>query len=1230
MHLAVDTWREAVSSFSRLLGPRLLLCPPVSRGWFPRRSSPLAVALLCLLPGWFAAGAQTSTVSFASSGDSVREDHGDESVLINISPAATSSLTLGYTVSGTADSDDFSISGSGSVTVGAGKSTAEILISINDDGTQEPNETIILTLNNGSGYTVGNTADTPGAYTLTIEDNDGGSGPAVTIAADNPSVNEGSDATFTLTANPAPTASLSVSVTVSETGDFATSGETGSKTVTIGTSGTATLTVTTEDDSTQEPNGVIRAEVNTGTNYRVGSSGTASMAILDNDSETTTPSLPVVTVSATSSPITEDTNASFTLTANPAPAANLSVSVAISQTGDFAASGETGPKTVTLGTSGTATLTVAITDDSTAESSGSITATVNTGTGYTVGSPASATVNVQDNDGDNNAPTVANAIPDRTATVGTRFSYAFPASTFNDADNDSLSYSASGLPGWLNFTANTRTFSGTPRTAGTVTVTVTANDGNGGSVTDDFVITVSAARTVPATPPTDTTPRSTPSSGGGRADDEEEEEEPAAASTRSEPPPLPVVTITPGDAVTEGDEARFMLGRTGVVASALTVLLTVSEDAEGGRDFLASEEEGGKQIVIPAGSASAAFVVKTIGDRVDEPDGMVKVALRSSDAYRIGSPAAGAVAVNDDDDAALVASQEALALTEGGAITYTVALGSEPVGTVSLRIAAEGNSGLALSASSLTFDAANWSTAQSVTVTAGEDPDTADETGVIAHTAFGGGYDGLGADLAVSVADNDDPALAEAAAAWLGRFGRVEAEQVLEGIRNRVDMRRRPASPAMDSADSGMNFQAAIAGHGVGNIFESADSFERDFGGAPADPFAPASSASLMRNVFQGSSFHADRQTDHGSLGVWGSGAVTRLEGRSANGIGVEGDITTGHIGVDGKFRHWLFGFSLSHTRGNGDYSRGTSQGRIESTMNALTPYVSYGDDRFVAWGALSAGRGAMKFAPQQGAAVEMDVVRELGAVGLSAELLQFGDGFHLSVLSDAMAMRSQADAAAHLPETKASLSRLRAAIETSWRRSLQDGGSFEARVEAGARQDNGDVEEGLGGEIGGGVSLTMRQGLTIRLEGRHLFAHQDEDFRQTGASAQMVWDPAPMSDLGPQVSMRQQWGMATRSGLQQLFGVSDMDHFGFGADEGRLDTEIGWGLPAFSKRFVATSFLAHGAWNGHLRQTLGWRLEPLDRDGPLPPMSFAFRLQRFEGFGEQNLGAGLEFRTSF
>ena len=99
-----------------------------------------------------------------------------------------------------------------------------------------------------------------------------------------------------------------------------------------------------------------------------------------------------------------------------------------------------------------------------------------------------------------------NAISDQTATVGTALNYAFPANTFNDADNDPLTYTATEsdntpLPSWLSFAAGTRTFSGTPQAAdvGTVTVKVTASDGNGGSVSGTFDIVVSAtANNAPA------------------------------------------------------------------------------------------------------------------------------------------------------------------------------------------------------------------------------------------------------------------------------------------------------------------------------------------------------------------------------------------------------------------------------------------------------------------------------------------------------------------------------------------------------------------------------------------------------------------------------------------------------------------------------------------------------------------------------------------------------------
>ena len=103
----------------------------------------------------------------------------------------------------------------------------------------------------------------------------------------------------------------------------------------------------------------------------------------------------------------------------------------------------------------------------------------------------------------NTAPTVATAILDQTATAGTVFDYTFPANTFNDADADTLTYTAtqsddSALPSWLAFDAPSARFSGLPLAAdvGTVSVKVTASDGNGGSVSDTFDIVVSADTTV--------------------------------------------------------------------------------------------------------------------------------------------------------------------------------------------------------------------------------------------------------------------------------------------------------------------------------------------------------------------------------------------------------------------------------------------------------------------------------------------------------------------------------------------------------------------------------------------------------------------------------------------------------------------------------------------------------------------------------------------------------------
>ena len=93
---------------------------------------------------------------------------------------------------------------------------------------------------------------------------------------------EGSDATFTVTASPSPTAALTVNLTVSQSGSFGAT--TGADTVTIPTSGSATYTVSTTNDSTDEPDGSVTATLATGTGYSVSSnSSSATVAVSDDD-----------------------------------------------------------------------------------------------------------------------------------------------------------------------------------------------------------------------------------------------------------------------------------------------------------------------------------------------------------------------------------------------------------------------------------------------------------------------------------------------------------------------------------------------------------------------------------------------------------------------------------------------------------------------------------------------------------------------------------------------------------------------------------------------------------------------------------------------------------------------------------------------------------------------------------------------------------------------------------
>ena len=406
----VNRWNRVLVAFGEHDGTGVTggaMTAAEARDMADRHSSPVwdqVVTELTALEASAQADPPPPTPEVGVTGGAGVTEGGDATFTVTASPAPAADLSVGVTVS--ASGDYGATTGARTVTIPTSGS-ATLTVGTTDDSTDEADGSVTATANAGSGYTV---SATQGAATVAVSDDDDAPVPEVSVSA-GAGVTEGGDATFTVTASPAPAADLSVSVTVSQSGDYGAA--TGQRTVTVPTSGSVTLTVGTTDDSTDEADGSVTATANAGGGYTVSATqGAATVAVSDDDDA------PVPEVSVTAgSGVTEGGDATFTVTASPAPAADLSVSVTVSQSGDYGAA--TGQRTVTVPTTGSATLTVGTADDEADEADGSVTATADAGSGYTVSSTqGAATVAVSDDDEPAPEVEVAVAVDDASAAEG--------------------------------------------------------------------------------------------------------------------------------------------------------------------------------------------------------------------------------------------------------------------------------------------------------------------------------------------------------------------------------------------------------------------------------------------------------------------------------------------------------------------------------------------------------------------------------------------------------------------------------------------------------------------------------------------------------------------------------------------------------------------------------------------------------------------------------------------
>ena len=404
--------------------------------------------------------------------------------------------------------------------------------------------------------------------------------------------------------------------------------------------------------------------------------------------------------------------------------------------------------------------------------------------------------------------------------------------------------------------------------------------------------------------------------------------------------------------------------------------------------------------------------------------------------------------------------------------------------------------------------------------------------------------------------------------AWIARFGRTAADQVLEAVDAGLRASRTAGmSVSLAGQRIGLAAPEAAPKSGVETAAEPGAAAETGSDPKPSTRFGGTVAAdgeetarlkalsdwlrqeteedrpegwtrSLTgRELLMGSSFSLAAETDSGGFaGLWGRMAQTRFAGREDS-LSLDGEVTTGLLGADYASGRWTTGLVVSHSIGEGGY-RGEGSGGIEATVTALTPWAGYAvTERLSVWGAAGYGAGELKLTRGDDPALKTDLGMTLAAAGARGTLID-GDGPKLDAVGDARWVRtttarvssSAASDGGTLASASAEVTRLRLGLEGWWPLALGDGAfgkgaTVTPRLALGVRHDGGDAETGFGADIGGGVALAApAHGLRVSLEGRGVLTHEAAGLRDRGIAGTLAWNPPP-SGRGPGLTLTQSIG---------------------------------------------------------------------------------------------------------
>ena len=617
--------------------------------------------------------------------------------MITRAGSAEAALTVGLLAGGTASPGSDYITLPLSVTIPAGQASATISVVMIDDDEVEPDETVVVTLQPGAGYTVGTSAS------ATVNAYDDEAAQQVRVEVGDAKCAEASTAdpgTFILRRLGNRTSALAVNYTVSGTATNGTDYSALSGTATIaGGSGSATITVTPLNDVLVEGAETVVLTAAAGAGYTVVEPSSATIDIRDDE-------VVDVSVSVQDAVCIEKATAdtgSFRLTRSASSASPLTVNYTIAGTATNGTDYSTLSGTATIPANATyVDVIVTPSNDALAEGPESVILTLGLiGSSYEFGDTRSQTLWIQDDE----SPSISVAATDSAAAEadgGTTNTGEFTF-TVTSAPASDLTIPITIAGTAVNGLDYVRLPNSVLIPAGqtSASVTVTPVDDGIAEVAETVTLTLGQAPGYNiATTGTVT-----------------------VNIAASDIPVANIVATDPAAAEFPTDTARFVVTFTSPPSGSTTIAYAVGGTATSGSDYTALGT-----ISFSTGTTSTTITLTPLNDSDSEGPETATITLLPSASYTIGENSSATATINDDESdgtQTLVAAPPAVSVLEGSSATFTLCLGTPPAETTQVAVAfRSGDTDISLrSGASLTFTPADWNVPQTVTLDAAEDVD---------------------------------------------------------------------------------------------------------------------------------------------------------------------------------------------------------------------------------------------------------------------------------------------------------------------------------------------------------------------------------------------------------------------------------------------------------------------------------------------------------------------------